>query len=65
MTQTGYSWTISQTDQVWDWAVLAPGSETPLLRGHASSRAVAAAMVVRALVRGATEEARYDEGLAA
>lgn len=65
MTQAGYSWTISETDEAWAWAVLAPGGPTPLLRGHAPSRAVAAAMVVRALVRGATEEARYDEGLAA
>lgn len=65
MTQAGYSWTISETGQAWTWAVLAPDDPTPLLRGQAPSRAVAAAMVVRALVSGVTVEAHCDEGLAA
>lgn len=64
MTQAGYSWTISKTEQAWTWAVLGRDDPTPLLKGHAPSRAVAAAMVVRALIRGVTAQDQY-EGLAA
>lgn len=64
MTQAGYSWTINETERAWTWAVLGVDDPTPLLTGHAPSRAVAAAMVVRALIRGVAAEAHY-QGLAA
>lgn len=57
MEQIGFAWTISQVGETWTWAVTAPGGGTVLVAGEAPSRAVAAAMVVRALARGMTEEA--------
>lgn len=57
MKQTGFGWTISQVGATWKWAVTDVGAGTVLVAGEAPSRAVAAAMVVRALVRGMTEEA--------
>lgn len=65
MTQTGYNWTITGAGEAWAWAVLATGGPTPLVRGQAPSRAVAAAMVVRTLVRGMAADSQCDEGLAA
>ena len=57
MKQAGFGWTISQVGETWIWAVTDPGDGAALVAGQAPSRAVAAAMVVRALVRGLTEEA--------
>lgn len=57
MKQAGFGWTISQVGETWIWAVTDPGDGAALVDGQAPSRAVAAAMVVRALVRGLTEEA--------
>lgn len=57
MKQAGFGWTISQVGEIWIWAVTDTGDGAALVGGQAPSRAVAAAMVVRALVRGLTEEA--------
>ncbi len=57
MKHSGFGWTISQVGETWNWAVTGPAAGTALVAGQAPSRAVAAAMVVRALVRGMTEEA--------
>lgn len=57
MKQVGFGWTISQVGETWSWALTGPGAGAPLVSGQAQSRAVAAAMVVRALVRGMTENA--------
>lgn len=57
MNQAGFGWTISQVGETWNWALTAPGAGAALVSGQAPSRAVAAAMVVRALVRGMTEDA--------
>lgn len=57
MDETGFDWTISRVDEAWTWAVTDPADGAALVAGQAPSRAVAAAMVVRALVRGMTEEA--------
>jgi len=48
---------MSQVGEIWIWAVTDAGDGAALVDGQAPSRAVAAAMVVRALVRGLTEEA--------
>lgn len=57
MEDAGFSWTISRVEETWNWAVTDPVEGVALVAGQAPSRAVAAAMVVRALVRGMTEEA--------
>lgn len=57
MEDTGFSWTISRVEETWNWAVTDRVDGTALVSGHAPSRAAAAAMVVRALVRGMTDEA--------
>ncbi len=57
MNQAGFGWTISQVGETWTWASTGPGAGAALVCGQAPSRAVAAAMVVRALVRGMTEDA--------
>lgn len=57
MDHAGFGWTISQVEETWTWTVTDPGDGAALVMGLAPSRAVAAAMVVRALVRGLTEEA--------
>ena len=57
MKHSGFGWTISQVGKTWNWAVTGPAAGAALVAGEAPSRAVAAAMVVRALVRGVTEEA--------
>lgn len=60
MNQAGFGWTINQVGETWTWAVTAPGDTTALVAGQAPSRAAAAAMVVRALVRGMTEAAHRE-----
>lgn len=57
MDHAGFGWTISQVEETWRWTVTDPADGAALVAGLAPSRAVAAAMVVRALVRGMTEEA--------
>lgn len=57
MEHAGFCWTITKVEETWNWAVSAPDDRTALVAGRAPSRAVAAAMVVRALVGGMTEEA--------
>lgn len=56
--ETGWIWMDDQPGRGdWNWAVTDPGDGAALVGGQAPSRAVAAAMVVRALVRGLTEQA--------
>lgn len=64
MHRTGFHWTIRQEDNRWVWRLFASGEDTVLVRGEASSRAVAAAFVVKAIAEGMTE-AEQAEGLAA
>lgn len=65
MAQTGYDWTITEVGEAWIWAVVAEEGRRTFARGWAPSRAVAAAMIVRTLVRGMAVASRCDEGLAA
>lgn len=57
MEETGFNWTISRVEEAWAWVVTDPADGAALVAGQAPSRAVAAAMVVRALARGMTDEA--------
>lgn len=57
MEETGFNWTISRVEETWTWVVTDPADGAALVAGQAPSRAVAAAMVVRALARGMTDEA--------
>ena len=52
MDHTGYSWTIRPLAEGWIWSLNARDSGQMLVEGLAPSRAVAAAMVVRAIARG-------------
>ena len=57
MEETGFNWKISRVEETWAWVVTDPADGAALVAGQAPSRAVAAAMVVRALARGMTEAA--------
>lgn len=57
MEETGFNWTISRVEEAWAWVVTDPADGAALVAGQAPSRAVAAAMVVRALARGMTDDA--------
>ena len=54
MNHSGYHWTIRPTDHDWLWEVREREGGQLSSAGRAPSRAVAAAMVVRALARGVT-----------
>ena len=65
MNHCGYSWTISAVNGQWKWDIRSVEGGEPLVRGEAPSRAVAAAMVIRAIARGVTEAPTASESLAA
>lgn len=56
MTHDGYEWSIRDEGDSWRWALRPRGEATVVLSGTAPTRAVAAAMVVRALARGMTPQ---------
>jgi hypothetical protein len=65
MPHAGYSWTIREQPDAWVWSLLPPGGGPPILQGTAPSRAVAAALVIRAISRGVTARPIENETLAA
>lgn len=52
MTHEGYEWSIREQGEAWVWCLRPRGEAEVVLSGTAPTRAVAAAMVVRALARG-------------
>lgn len=54
MKHPGYHWTIRPADATWLWEVRDPEGGGLVVTGEAPSRAVAAALVIRALARGVT-----------
>jgi len=57
---TGYRWTIRPADGRWAWSILGRDDGRVLVQGEAPSRAVAAAMVVRAIARGVVTGATVE-----
>ncbi|CAN5306546.1 hypothetical protein BH10PSE1_BH10PSE1_13590 [soil metagenome] len=56
MTETGYNWSIAAAGDRWTWALTDRDSGLILVSGEAPTRAVAAALVVRAIARGMTAD---------
>lgn len=54
MQHDGYHWTIRPSDEGWLWDIRERNDGRLVLEGEAPSRAVAAALVIRALARGVT-----------
>lgn len=55
MTKSGYDWFIVSAGDSWTWALTDRYSGRTLVSGGAPTRAVAAALVVRAIARGMTD----------
>lgn len=62
--QTGFRWYLTDRDGEWIWSLVSRDDDTPIIRGSAPTRALAAACVVRALICGVMDE-RDVEPLAA
>ena len=60
MQHAGYHWTIRPSGEDWLWEIRDHDSGGLVLEGLAPSRAVAAALVIRTLARGAVEPIRRD-----
>ena len=59
MTETGFRWSIAAAKDAWTWRLVDRDTGQTIVAGYAPSRAVAAALVVRAIARGMTvSEAR-------
>jgi len=56
MTETGYNWSIAAAEGGWTWQLKDRDSGQVLVVGDAPTRALAAALVVRAIARGMTVE---------
>jgi len=56
MIEPGFSWSIALTGEGWRWALQERDGDLTLVSGTAPTRAIAAAMVVRAIARGMTSE---------
>lgn len=65
MDHAGYSWTVKDDGTAWRWSILPPGGGAALSTGLAPTRAMAAALVIRAIARGMTEAPSHIDGLAA
>ena len=63
MTETGFRWSIAAVKDAWTWRLLNRDRGQTLVAGDAPSRAVAAALVVRAIARSMTVS--EDRSLAA
>jgi hypothetical protein len=61
MQQAGYHWTIRPSGEDWRWEIRDQDGGGLVLEGLAPSRAVAAALVIRTLARGASESARLQD----
>lgn len=55
MNHSGYHWTIQPFGEAWAWEVREPHGGLQVSTGAAPSRAIAAALVVRALASGMTD----------
>ena len=55
MQHDGYHWTIRPSGEGWRWDIRERDDGRLVLEGEAPSRAVAAALVIRALARGVTD----------
>jgi hypothetical protein len=64
MDHAGYSWTMKEEGEALRWSILPPGGGAALLTGLAPTRAMAAALVIRAIARGMTEAPSRIDGLA-
>lgn len=65
LNHAGYRWTIRAVHDAWVWAIYEPDGSMAIVSGEAPSRPVAAAMVVRAIARGATAEVSENARMAA
>ena len=61
MHHLGYHWTIRPSGEDWRWEIRERDEGGLVLEGLAPSRAVAAALVIRTLARGAVEPARTQD----
>ena len=61
----GYSWSIRRSDAQWRWSISGPTDGRVILGGVAPTRAVAAALVIRAIAQGMTADVAQSESLAA
>ena len=55
MDHAGYSWSLRPEGEDWVWVIRGSEDGLPLVTGSAPSRAIAAALVVRAIAGGMTE----------
>ena len=65
MIPPGYIWSIRPQDDDWIWTIADREIPRVLVQGRAPSRAIAAAMVVRAIAKGMTADLRNERSLAA
>ncbi|HYC68220.1 hypothetical protein [Brevundimonas sp.] len=61
MQHSGYHWTIRPSGEDWVWEIRDHDDGGLVLEGLAPSRAVAAALVIRALARGVSEPVRLQD----
>ncbi|HYD26502.1 hypothetical protein [Brevundimonas sp.] len=61
MQHPGYNWTIRPSGEDWLWEIRDHAEGGLVQEGLAPSRAVAAALVIRALARGAAEPIRRQD----
>lgn len=62
--QDGYRWCVTPHGTEWRWAIRTRDHDAPVVTGTASTRAQAAACVVRALICGVVED-RSEPAMAA
>ncbi|HYC73981.1 hypothetical protein [Brevundimonas sp.] len=55
MQHDGYHWSIRPSGEAWRWDVRERHGGRLVLEGEAPSRAIAAALVIRAVARGVTD----------
>ena len=65
MANPGYRWSIRHVGDVWTWALTDHDTGQLLVEGEAATRALAAAMVVRAIARGTVANSVATQRLAA
>lgn len=61
MHHAGYHWTIRPSGDAWLWEIRDHDGGGLLLEGLAPSRAIAAALVIRTLARGASRPMRLQD----
>ena len=65
MANPGYRWSIRRDGEVWTWTLTDHDTGQLLVDGAAGTRAIAAAMVVRAIARGTVANSVAARRLAA